>query len=1575
MRGNKLVVSRTITTSRLDAPRSIDERVREFIESNATISLYPFSPGFSVKAAMPASADNKERRKKATGKNKRYGMGMFDPEAKRKPGQFFYPYPRQYGRAVSGGDKPNMGWLSPLRTVKPKDIYASTRTVVAQRSAQPQVIVRSGKKNPRTGTIDTKALGRSIGSMGRSISQAAARAIGIVIDANGRFRCPPKVPAANQFTDSVGSNCFDFNPEVGRLLVASAQNSFEELRGQVSEIDTLVPTLRDSDGSLKLKVPGVEILGPDGLPINRPGAPQTILGPDGQPISHLYPDISPEQYRSEVINAIREAHPDWSNEKVGEYADIAEQRVKMYDKTRETIQTALDYMSELGIDYDENNPSSMQVALAKSLFSLVESGWDLDLSNFFQMSDDFTGNQLPANSRNVKEAVQRHNESIIMSIFAVVAERYRIGEEGFDEAEKFVKWYEKKLKNNPRYDAELSARILTAIQNGDSPSIFKDVFERELYEKAAIRYRQYQSTEIGFMLGLLSQHKQDKELTEQVKTLAIASPFDADGMVDYESLKWNAQADVDDKGLRLVWNPIGMMATQPPTSFSIGQFRLFETNDMGTEVARLKAISEAVSETSRREMLDQYLGELRDISNDLGEIRRGNEYNEEFIRKNMGRVAQGIFVNAHEYVHVEQLSKLAYSLTHSTEGRDMGKMTNAEALEMAMDILTGRNDFLTLGDVMQDSNVWKGAISNLPDIMKVVLDGNYGGRYAKDEYYKAAILHDIVSRGTPQERYSAVREHYNEMLELQSTGFGDTPYSQALRSVYKNYLVGPDGEYVDLNDETVLNGFKRHNALTLTELQAELGAAEKLGLIDRTPEVDAILSPLESATLIPSQQTRTALLSQKPKRQRRYTLRGVVGSAENEPQGGFGYIPDAEYDQQITGDALKDTVRLSNRSSASRWARSKREQVLSNATPEQRKIAESQWRNAEWTSMPDDFNSVSMMLISGSGPKALDQIIDTQIIPFAELVESSILDESVAIEMHVPSGQIGAPGLDIGGNTLNINSYFTGVIKTDEDLELVETYDLANYDRVIVSVPSGMSGLPDYTPGTQKGEIGALALPPSTVEIIGRRSDGTVLGRVISQKSPEQALSGMESALKEIAESNSAPLSLRVDANKALRKIELRKRTAPMQSAASIEPTETESNRPRVDTPTGLRSARVTEQILDPFGDTGNDPFADTVSDIVPPRISRREQRRLRRIAERNESIEARSTEEKISRGPQNLNFGRDWRGVLRVADIPELERRFGDSASKHRAYFRNLYGIKISGQIPEDDIEKNGYYGTLQAIDDIFGNLDIKNIMDGDNLKIYIGRGLWSDDPFAAGSFAMSFRSTLLPSIKKQKPRILINTHKASFKSWDLWQEMKQVGLERFRRRTNFGSTLQMFANSEELEKPGGIDDETAAAAISKRMAYAISVHELAHFLDYKAQVNSEGRLSLRDVRNRGIDLLDALSISAGLSEQFAKFPAVSQYGTTSPAEKMAEAFTAWWLFSGSNFGKEFQISPQMSAADGEAYSISQESVLDVAEPIARTLLDRLGGSIKSAEEEDIPPVVELYAVLPFIIIGEDEK
>jgi len=178
-------------------------------------------------AAMPkkGNTDGKKRTQGENANKERTGI-IWDPSAKRKPGQFFKHWvtDREAFMASQGLDtEPNYGWVSPKKTS-----FMEARDSLVN---GPQVEITKHKINPKTGQInktpiEVKALGRSIGERnpaGKLVNRAAVRA-GMVVDALGRLRCPPGVPAANQFTDAQGSNCFTLSvADIGNIISEISQ--------------------------------------------------------------------------------------------------------------------------------------------------------------------------------------------------------------------------------------------------------------------------------------------------------------------------------------------------------------------------------------------------------------------------------------------------------------------------------------------------------------------------------------------------------------------------------------------------------------------------------------------------------------------------------------------------------------------------------------------------------------------------------------------------------------------------------------------------------------------------------------------------------------------------------------------------------------------------------------------------------------------------------------------------------------------------------------------------------------------------------------------------------------------------------------------------------------------------------------------------------------------------------------------------------------------------------------------------------------------------------------------------------
>jgi hypothetical protein len=212
---------------------------QRLLSSKATLDV-----DFAVKSlgsAISENANQKGQGGKESQKRTAGGKGIaeiepkvrFAPEGTRQPGQILKLHVTAKDM-VTG--EPNFGWVDPPKEQSEEERKSAMAAATAWKKAQPKIRVRSYDQDPRTGEpildteqeIEIKSLGRSLketlGS-GASLAGRAARGLGLIVDDLGKFRCPPGTPAANQFTDSFGSNCFKPVASL-RSAVSGAVNAF-----------------------------------------------------------------------------------------------------------------------------------------------------------------------------------------------------------------------------------------------------------------------------------------------------------------------------------------------------------------------------------------------------------------------------------------------------------------------------------------------------------------------------------------------------------------------------------------------------------------------------------------------------------------------------------------------------------------------------------------------------------------------------------------------------------------------------------------------------------------------------------------------------------------------------------------------------------------------------------------------------------------------------------------------------------------------------------------------------------------------------------------------------------------------------------------------------------------------------------------------------------------------------------------------------------------------------------------------------------------------------------------------------
>jgi hypothetical protein len=360
-----------------------------------------------------------------------------------------------------------------------------------------------------------------------------------------------------------------------------------------------------------------------------------------------------------------------------------------------------------------------------------------------------------------------------------------------------------------------------------------------------------------------------------------------------------------------------------------------------------------------------------------------------------------------------------------------------------------------------------------------------------------------------------------------------------------------------------------------------------------------------------------------------------------------------------------------------------------------------------------------------------------------------------------------------------------------------------------------------------------------------------------------------------------------------------------------------------------------------------------------------------------------RSTESKLTDGPENLPHGRGEDGSPRVAETRVLEQKFGRTFRQHRKYFKKTYGVDIAGKIPELPIARESYYGSLQALDDLLQNIDAKELLAKENLtfKFSSAKSIWDE---SWGSFALN-RNWFI-KFGRQKSVVNISNADISEEASDMMYLLKYHGVAAMLDNMTVSHTMKLFANRGKLEEFENADYGSGGEELlAKRLGYGTMVHEFAHLLDYLARPDKK-KLRLPPL-STGIQIDEEKqkefekrsSLTSMLSEVFDQFSAVSTYGSSKNSEKLAEAFTAWWLFGREVSDGPIRVHPIIRFDENSRWERqSPEDIRDIMRPVVEQLFEALQDGIKSAEQNDIigsdkiSPIVKLYAASPFIIREE---
>lgn len=258
MTGNQLIRERFISSPRLIAPTSccvdFNQKAIEFRQSiNASVASPRLQADIAVKALPTASGMARETYEDTDGKKREftgdsrpgvekneYGF-RWEPDASWDSSKKLVITP-SYEDLNSISTASNTGWVE---AETPK--FDSFEEMIAAIKKKPHIQLSKYKVDPKTDDIipgsqkiiDPFAItsgltfeerrrnlnkrreengvkilpGRSLASRipGGTLIARAAAAFGVLRDEKNKFRCPPGTPAANQFTDRFGSNCFGFS--------------------------------------------------------------------------------------------------------------------------------------------------------------------------------------------------------------------------------------------------------------------------------------------------------------------------------------------------------------------------------------------------------------------------------------------------------------------------------------------------------------------------------------------------------------------------------------------------------------------------------------------------------------------------------------------------------------------------------------------------------------------------------------------------------------------------------------------------------------------------------------------------------------------------------------------------------------------------------------------------------------------------------------------------------------------------------------------------------------------------------------------------------------------------------------------------------------------------------------------------------------------------------------------------------------------------------------------------------------------------------------------------------------------
>jgi len=225
---------------------------------DANVSAKAANLGSSIGGTGKSTSPDTDNKKRSTdgappGLIELPGGYRYLPNATADDGMVLNLFPSAFSRE-SYSKEPNFGWVKKAKSVTIDEYEEYQKTA-------PRIRMRKYKVNSRTNDIileteqeldplyvnahpsptrvdagdlplEQKSLGDNLQKLvpGGSLLQRAVGRLGIIRDELNKLRCPPGTPAANQFTDALGSNCFGVSAgKIANYAMDMAQKFEKEL--------------------------------------------------------------------------------------------------------------------------------------------------------------------------------------------------------------------------------------------------------------------------------------------------------------------------------------------------------------------------------------------------------------------------------------------------------------------------------------------------------------------------------------------------------------------------------------------------------------------------------------------------------------------------------------------------------------------------------------------------------------------------------------------------------------------------------------------------------------------------------------------------------------------------------------------------------------------------------------------------------------------------------------------------------------------------------------------------------------------------------------------------------------------------------------------------------------------------------------------------------------------------------------------------------------------------------------------------------------------------------------------------